>query len=317
MTTLPFVRWLASPGLRAFSLVFAIAWSRAIAANGTLPVSPSVSGSPPAAASALFAYDRSLPLDLQEVGTETHDEAVIRDITFMGANRRVSAYLVTPERTAGPYAAIMYVHWLGDRETTNRTEFLKEAIALASQGVVSLLVDATWAQPNWYESRIPEEDHASSIRQVIELRRALDLLLDQPGVDKERVAYVGHDFGAMYGVVMGAVDARPTTYVLMAGTPHFVDWFLFARQPKSLDDYRRQLAPLDPINFVGQLAPASVFFQFAAHDEYVSADAAAKFYTAAVPRKQTAMYDAGHDLQKPEVTADRISWLMRTLHAQR
>ena len=116
---------------------------------------------------------------------------------------------------------------------------------------------------------------------------------------------------------MGAVDGRPSTYVLMAGAPHFIDWFLIAQQPKSLDNYRRQLAPIDPIVLVPQLAPASVFFQCGTNDEYVSVAAAEKFYSAARPLKHSAMYDAGHDLHNPEVTADRINWLLRRLKLQR
>jgi predicted esterase len=283
------------------------------AAEAASPGAPSTQ----AASAMLFDYDHSAPLDIQEIGNETRDDTVVRDITFIGAKSPIKAYLVTPVHVGESLAAILYVHWLGERQTTNRTEFLNEAVALASQGVTSLLVDAMWAEPKWYDTRVPEEDYDHAIQQVIDLRRALDLLLSQPGVDAKRVAYVGHDFGAMYGIVMGGVDQRPTTYVLMAGTPHFIDWFLFARQPKSPEDYRRQLAPLDPINFLPQLAPAPVFFQFASHDEYVATDVAAKFYAAAVPRKQTAMYDAGHDLKKSDVTADRINWLMRTLQLQR
>jgi predicted esterase len=280
----------------------------------------SAASSPPglAASDALFDYDRTAPVEIEEVKRETRDDAVIRDIVFTGHKSRIKAYLVSPVAGGGDgMAAILYVHWLGARETTNRTEFLNEATALAGQGVVSLLIDAMWAEPKWYEKRIPEEDYERSISQVIELRRSLDLLLSQPGVDARRLAFVGHDFGAMYGVIMGAVDRRPATYILMAGTPRLTDWLLFSRQPKSIDDYRRQLAPLDPINFVAKLAPTPVFFQFAAHDEYVSPSAAAEFYGAAHPRKQTATYDAGHDLQKSDVTADRINWLMRTLKLQR
>ena len=280
----------------------------------TAAETPRTTASPPSAASAdLFNYDRDRPFNIQDVETTTRDDARVRDITFIGVDAPVKAYLVTPVTAGDSFAAILYVHWLGERATTNRTEFLNEAVALASQGVVSLLVDAMWAQPKWYDQRVPEEDYQHSIQQVIELRRAIDLLLAQPGVEASRLAYVGHDFGAMYGIVMGAVDHRPTTYVLMAGAPHFIDWFLFAHQPKSLEDYRRQLAPLDPVQLVSQLAPAPVFFQFASHDQYVSGDAAAALYAAALPRKQTAMYDATHSLQKAEVTADRINWLVRSL----
>jgi predicted esterase len=271
----------------------------------TAPASPDV-----------FNYDRSAPLDIREIASATRDGAVIREITFVGVKSPVKAFIVSPVAVGESLAGILYTHWLGDPETTNATEFLNEAVALSGQGVVSVLVEAMWSQPKWYQSRVPEEDYAHSVQQVIELRRAMDVLLQQPRVDPKRIAYVGHDFGAMYGIVMGAVDRRASTYVLMAGTPHFIDWFLFAQKPKSPEQYRRQLAPIDPINFVGQLAPAPVFFQFASRDEYVTAEAAAAFYAAAQPRKQTALYNAGHDLRVPEASADRVTWLIRSLAAK-
>src|ERR1700712_1930677 len=140
----------------------------------------------------LFAYDKSAPLALHEVGKEQRGAAMIHDITFVGTKTPVNAYLVTPA-IPGPYAAILYVHWLGEPKTTKRTEFLDEAVKFAGQGAISLLVDAMWAESDWYGKRIPEEDHDRSIRQVIELRRAMDLLSVQPGVDPHRIALVAHD----------------------------------------------------------------------------------------------------------------------------
>ncbi len=286
-------------------VVLMLAAIRAVAATEPTTAEP--------ADAKLFEYDRTAPLHLRELGVETRDNAVIRDITFLGVNTPVKAYFVTPATKPASAAGILYVHWLGEAATTNRTEFLNEAVALSGEGIVSLLVDAMWAAPKWYANRVPEDDYDRSIRQVIELRRAMDLLLAQPGVDPKRVAVVGHDFGAMYAAVMGAVDRRAATYVLMAGTPHFTDWYLFARKPADPQAYRQRMAPLDPIRFVPQLAPAPVFFQFASRDEFVSAAAANAFYAAAQPRKQTAMYDAGHDLRNPDATADRVTWLIRLI----
>jgi dienelactone hydrolase len=261
----------------------------------------------------LFAYDRSAPLAVQEVGRETRGAALVRDLTFTPVDQPVKAYLVTPATGAGPHAAILYVHWLGDPETTNRTQFLGEAVALAGRGVVSLLIDTMWARPGWYKDRVPEEDYAQAIRQVIEIRRAMDLLLAQPGIDPARVAFVGHDFGAMYGMIASAQDKRARTYVFMAATPHFVDWFLFRQQPKDLAAYKQQISAIDPVLYVPALAPAPVFFQFASKDFYVSAEEAAEFYAAAGPRKQMATYEAEHGLHPPEVAADRVAWLEREL----
>ncbi len=260
-----------------------------------------------------FNYDRAAPLQISEVGHETRGAALVRDITFVPIDQPVKAYVVTPATGAPAGPAILYVHWLGEPKTTNRTEFIDEAVALAGRGVTSVLVDTMWAQPKWYKNRVPEEDYAQAIHQVIELRRAMDLLLAQPGVDAARVAFVGHDFGAMYGMIASGLDRRAKTYVFMSAAPHFIDWFLYARQPKDLPSYRAQISAIDPILYVPKLAPARVFFQFANKDEYVSAAQATEYYAAAVAPKQTATYVAGHDLHTAQVAADRVAWLEREL----
>src|SRR6478735_1272982 len=254
----------------------------------------------------IFTYDRSAPLRVTEVGRETRGAAIVRDVSFVPVDQPVKAYIVAPaDGKTGP--AILYVHWLGEPSTTNRTEFLTEAVELAGRGVTSVLVDTMWAAPKWYGQRVPEEDYAQAIHQVIELRRALDLLLAQPGVDPQRVAFVGHDFGAMYGMIASALDRRAKTYVFMAPTPHFAYWFFFARQPKDPAAYRVQISSIDPVLYVPRLSPARIFFQFANKDQYVTAAEAA-----GVP-KQTATYAAGHDLHTAEVAADRVAWLASEL----
>lgn len=118
------------------------------------------------------------------------------------------------------------------------------AVGLA-QGVFSLLVDAMWSAPDWYNKRVPEEDYDSSIRQVIALRRAMDLLLSRSDVDKARVGFVGHDYGGMYGMMGAGVDRRARTYVYVAVVPSLNHWAFFARQPASKADYLRKNAVLE------------------------------------------------------------------------
>ena len=278
----------------------------------SLSLSLLLAGAAFAAEPDLFHYDPSAPLDIHELGVETRGGAVVHDLTFVGVKAPIKAYLVTPAQP-GPHAAILYVHWFGEAETTNRTEFLNEAVALADRGVVSLLVDTMWSHAGWWRGRKPETDLAGGVSQVIELRRALDLLLAQPGVDPKRVAMVAHDFGAMFGAVAGAADQRPKAYVFLAPTPHLSDWYLFNVKPASLEDYKKQLAPLDPIDAVGRLAPAPVFYQFAVNDKYVPPPRPAEFYDATQPRKLMATYAADHDLTPPEVGADRVAWLAKEL----
>ena len=98
-----------------------------------------------AAQRALFKYDASVPLGVVEKGVEMREGVSIRDVTFNAlTGKEVAAYIVMPQGK-GPFAAVLWVHWLGEPETTNRTQFLNEAVKLASQGVVSVLVDTMWS----------------------------------------------------------------------------------------------------------------------------------------------------------------------------
>jgi dienelactone hydrolase len=264
----------------------------------------------------LFDYDRRAPLDLREAASQKRAGAVVRDISFRSvAGGRTAAYLVTP-KTSGPHAAILYVHWYEpESPSSNRTQFLEEAVTLAGRGAISLLIETMWSDPKWFGKRTRDGDFARSVQQVKELRRALDVLMAQPGVDPARVAYAGHDFGAMYGIVMGAVDKRPSAYVLMAGTTKFSDWYLLG--PPKLQGAARakfieELAPLDPVAYLGRLSPAPVLLQFAQNDRYVLKARAQELFATAGEPKEIRWYNAGHGLNAA-AQQDRVRWLTERL----
>jgi dienelactone hydrolase len=260
---------------------------------------------------ALFRYKESR-ITVNEVKSEQRGDVTVRDITFSpGPGRETKAYLVVPKGN-GPFAGILWVHWLGE-EKSNRNQFLDEAVELAPKGTVSLLVDAMWSEPEWFGKRIPEKDYANSIRQVIELRRALDLLLSQANVDKTRIGFVGHDYGAMYGMLMAGVDQRVGTFVFIAATQSLNDWAFLGPQPKSKAAYLKQNANLELTDYLRQVKNASKFFQFGKGDFYVSQADAAILFKAATEPKQRRLYDAPHKMQSPEITKDRDDWLIKQL----
>jgi hypothetical protein len=263
---------------------------------------------------ALFRYDAAADLKVEEAGVEKQGPASVHDIRFTpvpGADP-VKAYLVVPEGK-GPFAGVLWVHWLGEPATTNRTQFLKEAVELAPKGIVSLLVEGMWSAPDWYGKRVPEQDYDNSIRQVIALRRAMDLLVSRPDVDKARVGYVGHDYGGMYGMIANGVDRRARTYVYIAVVPSLNDWAFFARQPLSKAAYLRQNAPLELTDYLRQVKNASTLFQFANKDVYVArADTQVVMGAAAAP-KERRFYDADHGMAVAQAVADREAWLLKEL----
>ena len=293
------------------------------------PVSPpqsaaSQAATSPAAASPsggleqLLAYDAGAPLDLKVVGTERGDGAVVEDVTFRGVGETIQAYVVRPEAGAGPFAGVLFVHWFAPPEpTSNRTQYLDEARALARRGTVSLLVSTFWSDPERYKARRWQTDFDNSVTQARNLRRALDVLVSLPGVDARRLGLVGHDYGAMFGTLVAAVDARPKAYALIAGTARFADWYLFGSstgvpEGDDLARFHTQLSQIDPVSVIGR-AKAALFFQFGEQDKYTPRDNFVSFYTAAPAPKRIATYASDHDMSADIIRHDRTVWLAEQL----
>lgn len=98
-----------------------------------------------------FDYDQSAPLELKTLGTQKRGDATVYDITYASPKGGVvPAYLVVPAKGKGPFAGVIWGHWYWtNSEMRNRKEFLDEAIALSSAGVVSLLTDGPIARPGY------------------------------------------------------------------------------------------------------------------------------------------------------------------------
>jgi dienelactone hydrolase len=263
-----------------------------------------------------FDYDATRPLEIKETSRREDNGVLLRDLSYAqlsgGLNAATLITPATPAAAASP--AILFVHWYGPpAPTSNRTQFIPDAVALARQGVTSLLIDTPWSVPTYFRTRTRAEDYTRSVQQVRDLRRALDVLAAQPGIDRTRLAFVGHDFGAMYGALAAVVDPRVTHFVFMAGTASFSDWFLYG--PKLEGDAREkfiaELAPLDPVKWVPRLR-GPVLMQFAADDEHVSTARREQLAAAAPKDTEVRVYKAGHELSG-EATRDRLAWLRQKL----
>lgn len=267
----------------------------------------------------MFDYDPNTPITLTEITCQVEDGVQVKDIRYNSpvTGQPLAAYLVSPENPHKA-AAILFVHWYETHaENSNRTQFLNEAKQLAREhGVVSLLPETMWSELTWYQQgRSLESDFEDASRQVIELRRGLDVLLSVPGVEATRLAYVGHDFGAMYGTLMGGVDQRPRAYVLIAGASDFSKWMLYNVKPDDprIPAYKEKMHPLAPTQWVAKLAPAPVLFQFGTDDFYTPQDDFEAYIAAAAEPKSHKLYPTQHAMDLLEIRADRLAFLREQL----
>ena len=238
-------------------------------------------------------------------------------LLFGGATpeQPTNAVVVTPSAAAKNAPAVLWVHWLGEPATTNHTEFMSDAEALAKRGVVSLLVDMPWSQKDWFTGlRSTETDYTDTIAQVVTLRRALDCLTTFPGVDATRVAFVGHDFGAMDGALLMAVDDRAQFAVFMSPTLSFWEWYLLGKQPADPAAYVAQMSAFDLPGWLAKGKQKATLLQFGQNDEYV-AQATGIALRNAVPNRDRTLkaYKLDHALDDQTAHDDRRAWLIAHL----
>jgi dienelactone hydrolase len=272
----------------------------------------------------LFDYESHQPLEIHDSTIKDFNCGVIHDITYASpAGGAISAYLIVP-KSNGPFAAMIFGHW----GSGTRGEFIPEAKAYACAGVVSLLPDYRWERPRpWYSGiddfAHPDLDRKTRINTVIEMRRAIDLLLTRTDVDPNRIGYVGHSFGAQWGAILAAVDPRIKVAVLMAGAADEADLLLRSDNPQiaalraslpkgQLELYLKSLEDLNAINYV-RYARIPLLLQFANFDQYFEQPSMDRYAARAAEPKTVLFYDSSHDLNDPQAFKDRADWLAKHL----
>lgn len=222
------------------------------------------------------------------------------------------AFIVRPYKPQPNPGAVMFVHLLGPPPDNDREEFFEDALELADMNIVSLLVEAPWADPEWFPNRKLELDIQNVRKYAALLEGQFRFLVAESKAAPEKIAFVGHDFGAMYGTLL--LKSEPVIHhaVLMAAVPDFADWFLFGRKLSTQEQeaYRKKVTAIAASRYLRCSKTTNVLFQFAESDRFVSRKQADEFLAGAPAQKQVLWYAGGHELQAPS-RKDRIDWLKR------
>ncbi len=279
-----------------------------------------------------FNYNLRAPLNFQQRDVEKRGKVLIIDMEYSGADDdHVPAWLVVPQGD-GPFPGIVWGHWMNEKSPRrNRDEFLEEAVALANSGVMSVLIDTPMVRPNYVEESIEKEplrwaeQFSDTERQeVIDLRRAVDLLLSRRTIDKNRIGYVGHSYSAHAGAILAGVEKRISTFVLMTGSYTDEESVRAAtsggefkwRQAvgeQGVNEYFSNYAWDDPAHYLGHTETQSIFLQFASKDQTTRVQAQKYLDRFSAKDKKLEFYDAGHALNHAALI-ERDRWLQSHLH---
>jgi dipeptidyl aminopeptidase/acylaminoacyl peptidase len=156
---------------------------------------------------------------------------------------------------------------------------------------------------------------------IIDLQRAVDVLLERPDVDPNRLAFVGRSYGGVMGVQLASVERRLKTYILsvcdggqiihFAGEGHNGEAFR-SRSETEQKRWLAAMAPIEPIHYIHRAAPAKLLFQFGQQDQSVRVENARLLYQAAPQPKSVKWYRADHELNA-QAYVDWLHWLHNTV----
>ncbi len=268
----------------------------------------------------LFAYDRGTGLDVRDSRVSTDRGVGVHRVSFVSPKGgRATGLLYVPQdslrASRRKLPAIVMLHGApGDAEGMGGI-----AVPIARQGAIVLSLDAPFARrdrntPLSFTSR----DSVDQVQLMIDLQRAVDVLVERNDVDPSRLGFVGLSYGAAMGAMFAGIERRIGAYALLVGdaglAAHFKDADLtqFPGLPQlSGAEWCRWLAAMEPLSsahFIGRAAPARVLFMWGRQDRLVPPELANELYAAAGTTKEARWYDSGHGLP-PTAFLDMIDWL--------
>lgn len=262
----------------------------------------------------LFDYEAAAPVLITEASVQQENGYTVHNISYPSPKGgEVPAYMVVPDGE-GPFAGILLMHG----SSGSRESLLPLARDFAITGAVVITISGPAARTegrSWLT--FTPQDRDEQIQLIVDLRRAVDLLVQTEKVDPLRIGYIGYSYGAAMGGLLAGVEPRIKAYGLMVGDGGLVNHFMdedepvggFETLPAGMQErWLEAMKPIEPIHYVGHASPSALFFQNARYDTSVSEEDALAYQAAGSEPKQVEWYDSGHGLPT-QAYLDMAHWL--------
>src|ERR1022692_2862645 len=195
-------------------------------------------------------YDAKQPFDTTCEPIASRTDAEIQGCGFTGPRGgRVNFILVKPRRAKPPYPGVIFQHGGGQ----SMTNYLSESLILVRAGVISIIPGApARGEGKNSELNTMKLEAARDFQAEIAIteRRVLYLLLQQPGIDYKRIAYVGHSYGGIAGGVLAGVKPRIAAFVLIGAVTSEVRHIQGNMSPEEFAKTPDMLRETDPERYL-------------------------------------------------------------------
>jgi pimeloyl-ACP methyl ester carboxylesterase len=259
-----------------------------------------------------FTYDRQLPFDLKVAKVE-EDQGLRRErLSFQSTpGVRVTGILFQGPAAAGTKPPGLILLHGGGPQGKDGAFVIQLAGLLSRAGWSVLSLDLGYfgeRSTQLLTTFSDKEKHDNLYNQpsvylawvtqtVKDVRRGIDLLVEQRGVDARRTGIVGSSRGAILATIAGGVDRRLSPVLL-----------LYAGHFDALET--NHLPAACPANYIARIAPRPVLMINGTQDSDMIKDRAVEpLFKLARQPKQIIWTDGGHMFMTEENRAAMIQWL--------
>ena len=153
---------------------------------------------------------------------------------------------------------------------------------------------------------------STTVRDVVAVRRAADVLASLGSVDPRRIGYLGWSAGAKTGAFVAASDRRFGAVALLSAGADKLSAFVAAAPKGIRARARRVLGSVDPLRYVAWARPGTMLLEDGTRDSVVPHQALENMIAAAPHGTVVRWYPADHGLTE-RAHRDAVGWLLTTL----
>ena len=231
-------------------------------------------------------------------------------VTPFEENNTVRLRIVLPTDTFGAVPVVVLLHYWGASDVGLERSLARR---LAEAGVASVIVPLPYhldrTPPNRFSGELAVEPDAAKltatmIQSVADVRRTVDWIESRSEFRRDQIGIAGTSLGALVSALAFAVEPRfaASCYLLGGADVAHILWHSsrvvtqreeLRRKGYTEDKLRRELAPIEPLNFLKKddMRPS---FVIAAKFDTVLPPADAEKLVAALGNAQVTWLDTGH-----------------------
>jgi cephalosporin-C deacetylase-like acetyl esterase len=259
-----------------------------------------------------YDYDHDFPLRDSLRLVENNERYDLYESVYYSVHEsRVTGLLTIPKTGHAPYPVIIFLHGIKDDKAADYMQLGHQF--LVDSGYAVLRIDgANHGNRKTHEHKY---NFVTGFRfwtrdlltqTVFDLRRGIDFLEKRPEIDTKRIGYLGISLGGVIGTVFCGVEERVKVPViaLAGGGLQFVFKF-----DAFTSDVKNYISIIDPLNFVGAIAPRPLLMINAENDEVVPPLSSRLLYEKAGEPKKIIWYPTKHrEVPQADVYPQSIRW---------